>query len=294
MKIVFVGCVESSYRLLDTLLRNKQNVVGVITKKESSANADFEDLSVLCSEYGVDFVYVENINGNSAVEFLRVKNPDIIYCFGWSQIIKKEVLNMTPKGVIGFHPAQLPYNRGRHPIIWALALGLSHTASTFFKMDEGADTGDIISQELVEIKEKDYARDLYDRIMNSACKQVLSFTETLDNGTCVFHKQDQTKGNSWRKRGKADGKIDWRMSSRAIYNLVRALSHPYVGAHLEHQGQEYKVWRCEDVILEQHDHIEPGKVLRVVSQTEFYVKAYDHAIHVQSCDPIDLTEGVYL
>ena len=33
MKIVFVGCVESSYRLLDTLLRNKQNVVGVITKK---------------------------------------------------------------------------------------------------------------------------------------------------------------------------------------------------------------------------------------------------------------------
>ena len=110
----------------------------------------------------------------------------------------------------------------------------------------------------------------------------------------MFHKQDQTKGNSWRKRGKADGKIDWRMSSRAIYNLVRALSHPYVGAHFEHQGQEYKVWRCEDVILEQHDHIEPGKVLRVVSQTEFYVKAYDHAIHVQSCDPIDLTEGVYL
>ncbi|WP_408641721.1 DUF4422 domain-containing protein [Sporofaciens musculi] len=56
-------------------------------------------------------------------------------------------------------------------------------------------------------------------------------------------------GNSWRKRGKTDGKIDWRMSVRAIYNLVRALAKPYVGAHFEYQGLEYKVWKVKEIVF---------------------------------------------
>jgi len=63
------------------------------------------------------------------------------------QINPKESLDLPHLGVIDFHPAALPANRGRHPIIWALVLGLQETASTFFFMDEGADSGDIISQE---------------------------------------------------------------------------------------------------------------------------------------------------
>lgn len=146
MRILFVGCVESSYVLLQSLLEHKKEIVGVITKKEAGLNADYKDLSVLCLNYGIDYKYISNINDEEVIRYVREKNADIIYCFGWSQIIKKELLEITPMGVIGFHPAALPNNRGRHPIIWALALGLNETASTFFKMDEGADTGDIVSQ----------------------------------------------------------------------------------------------------------------------------------------------------
>ena len=81
-------------------------------------------------------------------------------------MIGKDVLNIPSKGIIGNHPAELPYNRGRHPIIWALALGLESTASTFFIMNESADTGDIISQETISIKDTDYARDLYNKLIN--------------------------------------------------------------------------------------------------------------------------------
>ena len=55
-------------------------------------------------------------------------------------------------GVVGYHPAKLPQNRGRHPIIWSLALGLKHSASTFFFIQNGVDNGDIISQHPFEIK----------------------------------------------------------------------------------------------------------------------------------------------
>jgi methionyl-tRNA formyltransferase len=63
------------------------------------------------------------------------------FCLGWSNLLKAEILKAAPLGVIGFHPAALPANRGRHPLIWALGLGLDETATTFFFMDKGADRG---------------------------------------------------------------------------------------------------------------------------------------------------------
>ena len=201
MRILFVGCVESSYILLQSLLEHKKEIVGVITKKEAGLNADYKDLSVLCLNYGIDYKYISNINDEEVIRYVREKNADIIYCFGWSQIIKKELLEITPMGVIGFHPAALPNNRGRHPIIWALALGLNETASTFFKMDEGADTGDIVSQVKIPICESDYAADLYENIMCAAKKQVLEFTENLENGSCRTISQKKQEGNTWRNMG---------------------------------------------------------------------------------------------
>lgn len=272
MRILFVGCVESSYILLQSLLEHKKEIVGVITKKEAGLNADYKDLSVLCLNYGIDYKYISNINDEEVIRYVREKNADIIYCFGWSQIIKKELLEITPMGVIGFHPAALPNNRGRHPIIWALALGLNETASTFFKMDEGADTGDIVSQVKIPICESDYAADLYENIMCAAKKQVLEFTENLENGSCRTISQKKQKGNTWRKRGRRDGIIDWRMGSSAIYNLIRALSHPYIGAEFEYKEKYYKVWKSEIVKSDgKYQNIEPGRIIKKVSDHEFYV-----------------------
>lgn len=295
MRILFVGCVESSYVLLQSLLEHKKEIVGVITKKEAGLNADYKDLSVLCLNYGIDYKYISNINDEEVIRYVREKNADIIYCFGWSQIIKKELLEITPMGVIGFHPAALPNNRGRHPIIWALALGLNETASTFFKMDEGADTGDIVSQVKIPICESDYAADLYENIMCAAKKQVLEFTENLENGSCRTISQKKQEGNTWRKRGRKDGIIDWRMGSSAIYNLIRALSHPYIGAEFEYKEKYYKVWKSEIVKSDgKYQNIEPGRIIKKVSDHEFYVKSYDDIIHILECDTIDALEGEYL
>ncbi len=294
MRIIFVGCVESSYLELKLLLEHKKDVVGVVTKEASKFNADFVDLKPLADQYRISCKYTKNINDADTVEYVRNCRPDVIYCFGWSQLIKKEILDIPPLGVIGTHPSELPYNRGRHPIIWALVLGLKYTASTFFVMDENADTGDIISQRTIKIEDTDYARDLYDKITKAECEQILEFTSALEQGSCVKRKQEAAAGNAWRKRGEKDGLIDWRMSGAAIYNLVRALSHPYIGAHFTHKDRIYKVWRTERLDGQKYQHIEPGKVIKVVSETDFYVKAYDELVHITDCDRIVLTEGEYL
>ena len=205
-----------------------------------------------------------------------------------------EVLNLASIGCIGFHPAELPYNRGRHPLIWALVLGLESTASTLFLMDENADTGKIVSQERVPIEYTDDAESLYKKVMDIAVVQLTDVVNSFEQGNIEYLTQDVKGGNSWRKRGKKDGEIDWRMSSRGIYNLVRALTKPYIGAHFYHNDREYKVWKVREVFDDCYKNAEPGKVIRYVSPNQFLVKTGDNLIEVLMCDDIILREGDYL
>ncbi len=296
LKILFIGCVEGSYHLLSYLLEAKKDVVGVITKEKSDFNADFMDLVPLAQQHGVPYLYVQNINCQDSLDFIKSISPDICYCFGWSQLLKEELINSFPRGVVGFHPAALPHNRGRHPTIWALALGLEETASTFFMINAGADEGAIVSQEKITIDYEDDARTLYDKILDIAVRQEIKFTEDFENNNIALTPQNLSDGNSWRKRSKADGQIDWRMSSRAIYNLVRSLTKPYVGAHFVFNGQDFKIWRVEEILtLEGLSNIEPGKVLDVNTDGTIDVKVYDGIIRLLDFDrPQQLKKGDYL
>lgn len=266
MRIFFIGAVKFSEAMLNILIEHKDaEIVGIATKSQSRFNADHVNLSSIAEENDIQFKYVKDINAPHIIEWIESLNPEVIYCFGWSSLIKTELLSLSPLGVIGYHPAELPMNRGRHPLIWALVLGLKTTASTFFKMDEGADSGDILSQNLIPIERDDYAADLYKKIIESAKKQVQEFTHQLARREHTFAVQDHSKANLWRKRGITDGRIDFRMSSDSIYNLIRGLSRPYVGAHIDFQGKECKVWTskaCDDV----YPNFESGKVLEINSQ----------------------------
>ncbi|MBR0090942.1 MAG: methionyl-tRNA formyltransferase [Lachnospiraceae bacterium] len=293
MKILFVGCVESSNKLLEKLLIENKHVVGVITKMSSRFNSDFRDLKPLCDKYNIPCQYVDNVNEEDSIAFIKKMSPDVGFCFGWSQLVKDEVISLFPKGMIGFHPAELPRNRGRHPIIWALVLGLNQTASSFFMMDAEADNGDIISQERITIDYEDDAGSLYDKVMEVAVQQEVTIVDALERGALKTVKQEGTGWNSWRKRNKNDGLIDWRMSSKNIYNLVRALTHPYVGAHFVFDDKEYKVWRTKEVSAEGQENIEPGKVLSV-NRNYMDVKTGDGAIRLLDFEEIDIKEGEYL
>ncbi len=278
MKIVFIGTVEFSKKALQKLVDIDVELVGVCTKEKSSFNSDFADLTPICKENKIPFNFVEDINSKESINWIKDLNPDIIFCFGWSSLIKNELLSLAPMGAVGYHPAKLPQNRGRHPIIWALALGLKRSASTFFFMDEKADSGDIISQKEFEILDSDDAKTLYDKIIQLSLIQIEEFVPQLKDNTYTRIKQDQVLSNIWRKRNKADGKIDFRMSSKAIYNLVRALTKPYVGAYIEYKENDISIWKVK--IIENNDtNIESGKVIES-NEEKLIVKTYDAAIEI--------------
>lgn len=267
MKILLIGNVEFSKYMLQALVEDKANIVGVISGYNSGKNSDYNDLRIICRKHSLEFLRTSNINSVEVIEWIKSKNADVLICVGWSNIIGKDILNLTPKGVIGYHPSALPKNRGRHPLIWALALGLKKTGSSFFQMDEGVDTGDILSQEKVLIEPTDNATTLYKKIINIASLQLKRLVLELQNETCTRTAQNHGEASYWRKRAHKDGEIDWRMSANAVHNLIRALTKPYVGAHFVYQGFEHKVWmsRMANNYLNDSpiENLEPGKVLRV-------------------------------
>jgi len=294
MKILFIGSVEFSLRALEKVIKIGGNVVGVCTLKESPYNADFCDLSKYSADHNIPCFYVDDINSEDSIEWVSKINPDVIFCFGWSRLLKREMLSKSSIGVIGFHPAALPANRGRHPIIWALALGLKSTGSTFFFMDSNADSGDILSQASIEISDFDDARSLYNKVISTALSQIEEFLPLLVSGNYLRVKQDNTKANTWRKRGRKDGLIDWRMTANSIYNIVRALTKPYVGAGFNYNNIDYKLWKTE-LVLTDFDNIEPGKVINIDNSNLPTVKCGSFAVKLVETEPkLLVSKGIYL
>ena len=258
--------------------------MGVCTLKESKFNADHVDLSVVSTDHGIPWVYADDINSAEILHWVQDRAPDVIFCFGWSRLLKQDFLELAPLGVVGFHPAALPANRGRHPLIWALVLGLDKTASTFFFIDAGADSGDILSQREILIDDQDDARTLYNKVTEIALSQIEEFVPKLAVRSFPRQQQGQQLANTWRKRSITDGMIDWRMSARSIHNLVRGLTMPYVGAHFWADGKEIKVWKTA-IFENVPRNIEPGKVLMQLGPNPV-VKCGEGAICLLVTEPL--------
>jgi methionyl-tRNA formyltransferase len=123
------------------------NVVGIMCPARDAAkfNSDYYDLGKVAGVNNKDIRYFKNIKDEA--EWIAARKPDVVFVLGLSQIIPQEILNIPTLGCIGSNPALLPENRGRHPIIWAIANGLEKSGITLFWIDEGVDSGDIWKQE---------------------------------------------------------------------------------------------------------------------------------------------------
>ena len=292
MKILYIGNVWLSQRLLDILIKNKFEIVGVVTTKKSKFNTDYRDLSPICKKNKIDIHYTKKVNSKKTVLWIKDKLPDYIFCFGWSQILEKEILEIPKKVVIGFHPAKLPLFRGRHPIIWSIILGLKTTASTFFIINKDVDDGPIINQKAIKINKNETSKNLYLKIIKKAEQQIKDIVAQLKINNIKRIKSKKNKNTYLRKRSFLDGLIDWRMRAIDIDRLVRALGKPYPGAHLLFKGKVYKIWEIK--IVKCNTLIEPGKIISN-KKNKPIVKCADASIRIVKSEPVlNLKDEAYI
>lgn len=249
MRNVLVGAVESTRVALAALVRGGHPPVAVVTLPLARAgrHSDWVDLRPGAEAAGVALIEAPDINDDALLSRLADLHADHVLVIGWSQICRPPFLALPRAGVVGYHPALLPENRGRAVIPWTILQRRTETGGTLFWMDEGVDSGDVLAQRRFAMDESETAATLYAKHMQALDAMLSSSLPLLDAGTAPRRPQDDTKATWCARRTAEDGRIDWRRGATEVWTLVRAAGRPYPGAFTtDGAGRRLVVWDAED------------------------------------------------
>jgi UDP-4-amino-4-deoxy-L-arabinose formyltransferase/UDP-glucuronic acid dehydrogenase (UDP-4-keto-hexauronic acid decarboxylating) len=202
----------------------------------------FRSVAELAGENGIPTVFPEDPNAPDVIDRVGALEPDFIFSFYYRYMLSDRFLDLARKGAYNLHGSLLPRYRGRAPVNWALVNGESETGVTLHRMVKKPDAGPIAAQAQVPVSEIDTVSTLYAKMARAAGELVYKVWPDLAAGRIQEQPQDETKANYCGRRGPEDGKIDWRDSARKIYNLIRAVTHPYPGAFAQVDQGRLFIW----------------------------------------------------
>jgi methionyl-tRNA formyltransferase len=132
MKIFFIGTVDFSKYALAKLINMDVEISGVATKAESPFNADFADLKPLCKKKNIPYRLVDNINDGEVLAWIRRLQPDIIFCWGWSELLKKRDFEFDTNGCDWFSSSGFAEEQGPTSHYLGVGFGFARNGINFF------------------------------------------------------------------------------------------------------------------------------------------------------------------
>jgi methionyl-tRNA formyltransferase len=246
-RVVFVGAVHEAEPALRELLRCGVEVAGVFTfgPRLAARTAGFVDLEPLATAHGVPVWRTENLNDPDGVERVRALRPDLIVEVGWTRLLGDELLEIPPRGCVGFHASMLPRDRGRAPVNWAIIRGETSTGNTMMFLASGTDTGDIIDQQPVSIEPDDTCGTVYAKVGAAGAAMLRKNLPALLASIAPRRPQGPSPTPNLPKRTPEMGITDWSRPARAVHDWIRGLTHPYPGAFTFLAGRKLFLWRSE-------------------------------------------------
>jgi methionyl-tRNA formyltransferase len=182
------------------------------------------------------------------IKALAELKPDLIVVAAYGQILPSSILELPRFGCLNVHASLLPKYRGAAPIQWAILNDESETGVTIMKMDAGLDTGDILTQDKTVIVPEDNAQTLQDRVARLGAELLMNTIPDYVEGKIAPRKQLPEQASHAPKISKEDGRLDWKLPARTLWNRVRAFT-PWPGAYTYYGGQpnlrRLKIWRAE-------------------------------------------------
>lgn len=263
---ISIWCIGSnieSYECLKKFEQEGLNISGLITLPANSNHlaSDYYDLESWWKSKGKDIIVTTDINADETLLEIRKAKIDVLLTLGWSQIFKKQLLSEIDL-VIGSHPTKLPKGKGRAPLPWTLLNGLSHSAVSFFVIDEGVDSGPLILQKDFDFDSNIYVGELYKLVSSYLASGFVEIIRKISNNVLLSTIEQDTRMESfYAKRRPCDGLITFKQDSMVVQRIVRSLSHPYPGAYTYYKGRLLKVFKATHVDLGKFSAI-PGQIIR--------------------------------
>ncbi len=263
MKIfLFLGS-RRGYAVLKKLLEVKAEIAGILCLIEDPHEEQYHlKISALATQHQIPIFYSNQIKPSAYKEVLEKIKPDIAFAIGWRYLIKKDAYTLPPKGTLIIHDSLLPKYRGFAPMNWAIINGETETGVTLFYIDDGTDSGPIVDQMATEIKFTDTAKTLDEKIIQLYEEIIIRNLPALAAGTAKAVPQNERDATYTCKRTPEDGLINWQCSAVEIYNLIRALTHPFPGAFTFLEGKKIFVWEARlSKIQKKYVGSIPGRVV---------------------------------
>lgn len=187
---------------------------------------------------------LESVNNTEIWPF----QPDMIISIYYRYIIKPHVIKAVGGNVFNAHPSLLPLHRGCSSIPWAIIDNDTHTGVTYHYIDEGIDTGPIITQAVCQIAPDETQLSLSEKIN----RLVIDTFPVAFNAACMgVRGYDQQGRSSYHPRQVPyNREINPNWTWHQIERFIRAMIYPpYPPATFK--GREiYTLQQYVDIFLE--------------------------------------------
>ncbi|OKL40171.1 methionyl-tRNA formyltransferase [Pontibacter flavimaris] len=250
LRIVFMGTPDFAVPTLQALVEHKYNVVAVITAPDKPAGRGQKLNQSPVKEYavaqGIPVLQPTNLKAEAFLEELRgyQANLQIIVAF---RMLPEVVWAMPELGSFNIHASLLPQYRGAAPINWAIINGEKETGVTSFFLKHEIDTGDLIYQERVPIREEDDFGSLYKKLKYKGAELALRTVQAIEQDQVVPQPQETSAETKHApKIFKDTCEINWDQPAEQVRNFIRGLS-PYPAAWARINGKTFKIYKTEEL-----------------------------------------------
>ncbi len=270
---------EMGYACMEELFAMGAPLVAVFTHRDTPGEEIWWRSCIELARANSIPVYLPEKIGPGEIAQVAALRPAIIHSFYYRNLLPAELIAMAPLGAYNMHGSLLPKYRGRAPVNWMLVNGEREAGATLHHMVARADAGDIVAQRAVAITDDDTARTLYRKIVPIGAALIREYHPLIVSGTAPRRPQDLTQGSYFGRRGPEDGRIDWRWPARRIFNLVRAVTHPYPGAFGFIGGSKVYIWAAK-IAAESGTRGAPGTIVSDLADRTIEVAAGEGSVIV--------------
>jgi len=229
-------------RCLRVLHAQGVDVALVVTHRDRpDENIWFQRVADTAAELNLSFLYGEDPTDPALADAVRAARPDVIFSFYYRAMIPADVLAIAPQGAFNMHGSLLPKYRGRVPVNWAVLHGETETGATLHAMEAKPDAGYIVDQTSVPILPDDTAGQVFEKVTVAAEQTLWRALPAMMAGKTPKRPNRLADGSYFSGRKPEDGRIDFRQSAGAVYNLIRAVAPPYPGAFTDIAGRRFIV-----------------------------------------------------
>ena len=244
--VVFMGSPDFAVPTLRELAKHYE-IAGVVTQPDRKSGRGRAikppPIKTLALELGLDIIQPEKLRLPEAMNQLRLWNSDLIVVAAFGQILKPDVLALPSRGCVNVHASLLPRWRGAAPIQAAILAGDDETGVTIMNMDQGVDTGAILSQRAIKIEDDDTAESLSGKLSRLGADLLIETLPRYLSGDLKPQSQDESQATYAPMLKKEDGLLDFTQSAEELARRVRAFN-PWPGAYFEWNGGMLKVHRA--------------------------------------------------